>query len=117
MAKQLPPTDQIVTDDMVSDAVHQLSESIIPIGEAKGRMVKAEAMLRHVKAVNMSFSPENAVTAQERDAYASNAYRDAIQEFTNATVAFEILKAEREFATQIISIWQSQNANMRALRV
>lgn len=116
-AKQPIKIDLMITEDMVEEALHQLAESIIPIGEAKGRVVKAEHMLKHVRAANMLFSGENAISAQERDALASNQYRAAIEEYSSATIQYEILKAQREHADRVISVFQTQSSNLRSMKV
>jgi hypothetical protein len=105
---------QVVTEDDVHDAMDALRASIHRIGVARGRAIKAEAMLRHIKALEMAFSEERSAAAQERDAYASDRYRAAIDELREATTEFETLKAERETAVMIVEIWRTQRASERA---
>lgn len=105
---------RIVSEEDVHEAVDVLRRTVRPIGVARGKMVAAEAMLRHIKAVEMGFSDERAITAQERDAYASNRYRQAIEAMRDATVEFETLKAEREAAEMVIEVFRTTSATERA---
>ncbi|MGG5812561.1 hypothetical protein [Falsiroseomonas sp. CW058] len=105
---------RIVSEEEAHDAMEVLRRTIAPIGVARGDMVRAEAMLRHIKSLEMTFSDERSTSAQERDAYASDRYRDAIDAYRSATVSFETLKAERETASMVIEVYRTQRASERA---
>lgn len=94
-------------------ATQYLVDTAYPFGEARARVAKAEAMLRHVKAMAMKASGENAVSAQEREAYASDEYRAAIQEVFDATLEAEKMKAARDAAVVRVDFWRSVNARQR----
>lgn len=94
-------------------ATQYLVDTAFTYGAARARMAKADAMLRHVKAIAMKVSGESAVSAQEREAYASDAYAAAIEEVFQATLEAEKLKAAREAACVRVDLWRSFNANMR----
>lgn len=102
-----------MTFEDAEKAQQYLVDTAYPYGEARGRVAKAEAMLRHVKALAMKASGENAVSAQEREAYASPQYLSAIDELFQATVEAEKLRAAREAAGIRVDLWRSFNANMR----
>lgn len=90
-----------------------LVDSAYPYGDAQARKAKAEAMLRHVKALAMKASGENAVSAQEREAYASDQYMKAIEDLFEATKEAERIKASREAARHTIDYWRSVEASAR----
>lgn len=96
------------------DATDFLIESAAEIAAAKADMVKAENMLRVVKSMSMKSSGQNSVSAQEREAYCSAQYKDAIETLRVATLDYEKLRAQREGAKARIAFWQSLNANQRA---
>lgn len=102
-----------MTEEDAERATQYLVDTAFPYGHARARMAKADAMLRHVKALYMKASTEEAATKQERDAYASDAYKDAIQELFDATLEAEKMKAAREAASIRVDFWRSVNARAR----
>jgi tRNA A37 methylthiotransferase MiaB len=101
-------------DESDADKASQyLVDTALPYGRARARVAKAEAMLRHIKALAMKASGENAVSAQEREAYASDTYRLAIDELFDATTEAEQMKAAREAAVVRVDFWRSVNARQR----
>lgn len=94
-------------------ATEYLVDSSRPIGAAKAAVVKAEAMLRHVKALAMRKTGETSAAAQEREAYASDLYVGAIDALFETTKLFETLKADREAAQAVIAFFQTLSANER----
>ena len=103
-----------VDQDRAAKAVEFLIDSAAEYGAARADAVRAEAMLRHIKALAMRLSDEKSAAGQERDAYASSSYESAIHELFEATKAAETLKAQRESAMATIEWWRSANANQRA---
>lgn len=94
-------------------AQQYLVDTAFPYGNARAEMVKCEAMLRHVKSLAMKASGERTVSAQEREAYASQQYLDAIDKLFEATREAERIKAAREAAMERIGLWRSYNKNLR----
>jgi len=102
------------TEQSAADkACQYLVDSAYPYGDAQARKAKAEAMLRHIKALAMKASGENAVSAQEREAYASDQYLAGIRELFEATQEAERIKASREAARHKIDYWRSVEASAR----
>jgi len=95
-------------------ATEYLIDTAAEIAAAKADLVRAEAMLRVVKSLVMKASDERSAAAQERDAYASEEYRRAVDDLAEATKAYEKLRASREAAQAQIEFWRSYNANQRA---
>lgn len=102
-----------MTFEEAENAHQYLVDSAYPYGNARAEMVKAEAMLRHVKALVMKACGESAVSAQEREAYASDEYKAAIDALFEATRTAEKMKASREAARIRVDLWRSYNANLR----
>ena len=83
------------------------------IAKARGEMVRTEKMLNHIKALVMAHSNEKSIGARESFAYASDRYKDAIDEYAKAVEAYEIFRAKREAAIALIDAWRSQEASRR----
>ena len=98
-----------MTPQAAENATQYLVDSAFTYAKAKARATKAEAMLRHVKALAMKASGESAVSAQEREAYASLQYLHAIEELFAATEEAEKLKAARVR----VDFWRSLEASRR----
>lgn len=71
-------------------------------------------MLRHIKALEMKKHNEKPIGAQEREAYASEAYRAALQRDAEAAGELALLKAQNEANKILIEIWRTQSATERA---
>lgn len=78
---------------------------------------RCEHRLRVVKSLAMKASGEKSAAAQEREAYASAEYQDAIEELYEATVQFETYQATRFAAQEVAQVWRSINANLRGAGV
>lgn len=107
----------MITMDQVERAQQYLIDSAAEIGGATERAIRAERMLKHIKALEMKKRNEQALGAQEREAYASDAYKEALLEEAVAAGELAKVRALRDAAESVIRIWQSENANMRAARV
>lgn len=113
----------MITEDDVERAVAFLRDSAPKIGVARADLNYAEAMLRHVKALAMQQNKLNMdgtgapLAAQEREAYASPQYKQAIDDYRKATMDYETLKAQREGAIAKIDAYQTMSANMRGIRL
>lgn len=108
-------SERVLTQqELAQNATQYLVDSAPEIGEAKASLVRAEAMLRHIKALAMKASDERTASGQEREAYASANYSEAIEAVYEASKRFETLKAKREAASARIDLWRSMNANQRA---
>ncbi len=104
----------MIDQERAEKAVEFLIDTAAKLGEAKANTVREEAMLRHVKALVMKSSDEKAAAAQEREAYASPEYLDAIEALWASTKTHETLRAQREAAEATIEFWRSANASQRA---
>jgi len=75
---------------------------------------KAENMLKHVKALEMKRFNQLPLSAQERDAYSSDAYKQAIERDAVASADLFVLKAKLEAAKITIDVWRTEKATERA---
>ena len=102
-----------MTEEDAEKATQLLVDTAYQYGEAQARAVKAEAMLRHVKALKMKSWGKDSLGAQEREAYASPEYADAIEELQAATLESRSIQAERQAAMIRVDFWRSVNARQR----
>lgn len=107
----------IVSDESVEKALDWLRDNADDIAEAKRCAVKYDHMLKHTKAVVMKTHAELPVSAQEREAMASDAFKAAIENAANTAAEYEKLKALREAAALRIEVWRSASANYRAMKL
>lgn len=102
-----------MTFEDAEKATQFLVDTAYPYGDARARVARSEAMLRHIKALAMKASDEKSAAAQEREAYASVQYLAAIDEVFEAVKAEARLKAAREAAVIKVEVWRSVNARQR----
>jgi hypothetical protein len=102
-----------MTEDDAEKATQYLVDTAYPYGKARARVALAEASLRRVKSLAMKASGETAVSAQEREAYASDQYQAALDELFIATTEAEMMRAAREAAVVRVDFWRSVNARQR----
>src|ERR1700752_3546205 len=110
-------SNEIVTDAEVEKALDWLRDNADAIGEAQREDVKYDHMLKHTKAISMALHKELPVSAQEREAHASEDYLEAIRKASEAAGEYEKLKALREAAALKIEVWRSASANYRAMKI
>ncbi len=75
---------------------------------------KAESMLKHIKAIEMKRFNQLPVSAQEREAYSSDAFKLAIENDAKASADLAILKAKLDAAKTLIDVWRTESATERA---
>lgn len=109
--------NELVTDAEVEKALDFLRDSARAIGNAKACTVRSERMTKHVKALEMKRYNELSVSAQEREAYASDAYLHALEDEARSAGEYEKLKSLREAAALKIQAWQTSSANFRSMKV
>lgn len=87
------------------------------IGVAKANRDRCENMLRVVKSLAMKASDEKSAAAQEREAYASYQYKEAIDSLFEATKKHETLLSTKAAAMATIDVWRSLNSTLRGAQV
>lgn len=105
-----------VTDEQAEAAVDYLRDTAKDYGKACGRLAYLEGNLRRVKALMMVESQRAGGTIADREAaaYASEAYREALEQLENATADKETIRAYRDAAEAKFEMWRSVNSNKRA---
>jgi hypothetical protein len=121
---QLPQTaneekmsNALVSDSDVEKALDWLRDQAEEVGNAKEEAVRADHMLKHVKALAMKIHGELPVSAQQREAEASTQYLEAIDRSAKAAGQLLKLQALREAAALKIEVWRSAGANYRAMKI
>jgi hypothetical protein len=110
-------SNQLVSDADVEKALDFLRDSADDIGVAKQDAYFTDGLVKHVKALEMKKHNELAVSAQEREALASKAYRDALLDAAVAAGEYEKMKALREAADAKFQGWRSSSANYRSMKL
>lgn len=106
-----------ITEERVEAALDFLRENADAVGDAKAEAVRADKMLKHIRAIEMKKNTLLPLGGQEREADSSPAYREAIERDAVAAGEYEKLKAKREYASMIIEVWRSLGANYRSMRI
>lgn len=92
-----------------------IRDNATALAAAKANRVYLEESLRSVKSIQMKQHADIPVSAQEREAYASEPYRTALAGLQAAVEAEEGLRWLMIAAQAKIEIWRSQEASGRAL--
>jgi len=116
-AGQPQQSPRLISDAELEKALDWLRDNAKTIGDAKAESVRAGHMVKHTKALAMKMHSELPVSAQEREAYASDEYKKAIERDAIAAGEYEKLRALREAAALKIESWRSEQANFRAMKV
>ena len=75
---------------------------------------KAENMLKHVKAIEMKRFNGLPINAAEKEAYASDGYKQAIEQDAKAGADLMVIRAKLEAAKLAIDVWRTESATERA---
>ena len=82
--------------------------------KAKAERTYIEEFRKSLKAILMKRSTENAIGAQERDAYAHPEYQELLKGLKEAVEVEEKLRWDLVAAQAVVEIWRTQQANNRA---
>ena len=82
--------------------------------QAKADRIYLEEYRKSLKAILMKRSGENAINAQEREAYAHPEYQDLLKGLREAVEAEETLRWQMVAAEARVEVWRSQEASNRA---
>jgi hypothetical protein len=97
----------MISEQRVEMAVEFLRDTARDYGKARGHLAFCDANLRRVKALEM-IGKDGSLGDREALAYASEAYKAAIEALENATADSETLRARRDAAEFTIEVWRSQ---------
>ena len=104
----------MIDESRAEKAVEYLRDTAEQYGQSCGRAAYASSNLRRVKSMQMIEAPPGSLGDREAIAYASDAYRAAMEEEQNATAEMETLRATRDAAKFTFELWRSQNSARRA---
>ena len=92
----------MITEKEVEEAVHKLIDGAEDIAEAKAKLIYAEEYKKSIKAIQMKKDglANMPISAQEREALASEEYKKQLKEIKDCTLNYEKLRAEREKAAK-----------------
>jgi hypothetical protein len=82
--------------------------------QAKADRIYLEEYRKSLKAILMKRSGENAVNAQEREAYAHPEYQELLKGLREAVESEETLRWQMVAAEARVEVWRSQEASNRA---
>ena len=96
-----------------NEAVDYIFKNVKKIAKAKAERIYLEEYRKSLKAILMKRSVENAIGAQERDAYAHDEYLALLQGLKAAVEVEEELRWALIAAQARVEIWRSQEATNR----
>ena len=108
---------RMFSEEEVERAVEFLRDSAPAVGEARARMVRADAMVSHIEALLMTRSEAPSDMKRKAEARASERYLAAINEHAMAVGEFKKLKSQREAASMKIGAWRTECSNYRSIWV
>lgn len=97
----------MISETDMEKALDFLIETAPLFGQLTEQARLKESMVKHVKALEMKRWNEQTVSAQDREACASQRYLEALTEDAKAAGALAELRARREAASYTIGAWQS----------
>tara|TARA_R100001460_G_scaffold32478_4_gene63684 strand:- start:12435 stop:12770 length:336 start_codon:yes stop_codon:yes gene_type:complete len=109
--------EQIISEKEVSKALDYLRDSAAEVAKAKAERSYLEEYRKSLKALLMKDHLEMSVSAQEREAYASDEYTKHLRALQMAIEVDEKHKFMRVAAEAKINAWQTMSANYRAIKL
>ena len=109
----------MITEKEVEEAVHKLIDGAEDIAKAKADLIYAEEFKKSIKAMQMKKDglANMPISAQEREALASEEYQKHLNKIAERTLNYEKLRAERVGLEAMIEFWRSRSANERAVKL
>jgi len=104
----------LISDQAIQGALRVLHEAPQHLSVAVYDARKAENMLKAVKSLEMKRHNSLSAAGQEREAYASPAYKEAVEQDAIAGAALIALKARIGAAQTTIDVWRTESATERA---
>lgn len=103
----------MVTDEQAEKAVDYLRDTADPYGKTCGRLAYMEGNLRRIKSLEM-LGTTGSLGDREAKAYASEAYKEALEQLENATAERETIRAMRDAAQCRFEQWRTQTSARKA---
>lgn len=99
----------MVTETQADAAVNYLRDTAEDYGKACGRLAYLDGNLRRIKALEM-LTAKGTLGEREAQAYASDAYKQALEQLEEATATRETIRAMRDAAQARFEQWRSENS-------
>ena len=106
-----------ISEEDVEKAVDWLRDNADSCAKARATRIYLEEYRKSLKALLMSKYPDMSVSAQEREAYAHQAYQSHLKLMQQAIYEDERMKFFRASAEVKIEAWRTQQANIRAIKL
>ena len=100
------------TEAAMEAAHNALADTDVEYGRLKAYVALAPTIVKGIKSEEYL---KSVGTIAERDAHAftSQAYKDHVEELSEATVELYVLEAKRESWQREVDIWRTESANQR----
>jgi len=107
--------EKFITDEQAERALDWLRDNAAILGDAKRDLILAERMVDRTKALEMKRHSDLPVSAQEREAKASDKMWECYQAEANAAGEYEKLRALQDVARAKIEAWRTLSSTFRAM--
>lgn len=105
-----------ITEDEIDKALDYLRDNASAAAQARANRVYIEEFRKTVKAQQMKLDEGIPVSAQERNAYASQAYQDHLEVLKDAVMEDEKHRFMMSAAQAKIDAWRTQESNLRNMQ-
>jgi len=104
----------MIDDSVIDKALNWLSSNAHAASKARAERIYLENYTKHLIAKLTRESDASSVSAQEKEAYASQKYLDHLEALKEAIEMDEYLRWMQSAAEVKIEAWRSEQANRRA---
>lgn len=108
----IPPLRGLVTDEELSNALQYAATSAETLANAKRDIERCEALMKKARAEAFA-RLEGPVAQREILSYADDTYQRLAELRAEAVWIVAAITSKREWAERVVSIWQSEGANIR----
>lgn len=102
----------MITDQRAEQALEYLLSTTGQIGDAKGRLERAEILRKRVRKRHF-LTATGTVAVREAEAECQSDAEEADDEYILAVAAYETLRARRDIESIALDVWRTESANRR----
>lgn len=107
----------MITEPQVQESMDYLFDSAVGAAQARADREVLEQGLKRVKAIEMRDANAKTIGERETTAYASEAYRIALEGLREAITKDETFRALRAAHAARLESWRTQQATMRSVKL
>ena len=107
----------MITEKMVQESMDYLFDSAANAAQARADREVIEQGLKRIKALEMRDSNAKTIGERETAAYASEAYKVALEGLREAITKDETFRALRAAHSARLESWRTQQATMRSVKL